>query len=316
MEKETSHWIVFAIIIVICLATDLFIFNRKAHIISLKESLIWSGIWISAAILYGISVYHFEGTEQGNQWFTAYVIEKSLSVDNLFVIYLIFQYFATPAQYQHRILFWGILGAIVFRGIFIFLGATVVAMFHPILYVFGVILVWSAVKIMLAKDEETQIKENVIVRFFKRHFPVQPSYVGTKFFTRKKIAQCQKFHYKTYATLSFIVLLMIETTDIIFAVDSIPAAFGITTNVYVLYTSNIFAVLGLRALYFVLENAVDKLWLLKFGIAIVLAFIGLKMCFDWLVEVPTNVSLIFVLGIIFLSGFASLALPKPNFNDD
>jgi len=310
------RWIIFLAIVIVLLLIDLLVVNKKEHAFSFKEALGWSAVWIAISCMFGGWVYWEYGHDIGNLWFTAYVIEKSLSVDNLFVIYLIFGYFATPAKYQHIALFWGILGAIIFRALFIIGGATLISLFHPILYVFALILIWSALKLMFSKDSgDPDIHENKIVLFFRKHFPVVAEYHGKKFFIKKhdgaKIVR--------YATALFITVLMIETTDIMFAVDSIPAAFGVTTNVFVLYTSNIFAVLGLRALYFVLASAVDKLWALKYGITIVLLFIGVKMLLpaaqyintNWLIEVPTIASLLVVLVLLLGSIGVSFAIPKP-----
>lgn len=308
------HWIFF-IVVPLCLFIDLFIVNRKAHEINFKESLIWSFIWIAVAIGYGIFVMQTDGVEKGNLWFTAYVIEKTLSVDNLFVIYIIFQYFDTPPHLHHRILFWGIIGAIVFRGIFIVIGASIVALFHPILYVFGAILIYTAIKILFTPEKDPDIKENAIVKFFSNNFRVIRRYEGTSFFiTKRHKCKGKRPSVKYFATLSFIVLLMIETTDIIFAIDSIPAAFGVTSDIYILYTSNIFAVLGLRALYFVLQNAIEKLWALKYGVGLILGFIGVKMVFEWLFIIPSNISLIVVLSLLSLSLLFSFIL-KPKEND-
>lgn len=297
-------WLLFGILIVILLAIDLFVVNKKAHAIKFKESLIWSGIWIAISCLFGAWIYIEYGNDAGNTWFSAYVIEKSLSMDNLFVMLLIFQYFVTPAELQHTCLFWGIIGVIILRGIFILLGAAIVTLFHPVLYIFGIILIYSAVKIIIASDEDSKIEKNKVVLFFEKHFNVIPAYMGKKFFIKKKYTGWNKDKY--YATTLFVTLLMIETTDLIFAVDSIPAAFGITTDPFILYTSNIFAVLGLRSLYFVLANLVNKLWALKYGISLVLAFVGIKMCFDWLFTVSTSASLLIVLSVLLLSGLISV----------
>lgn len=282
------------------LGVDLYVITTHPHELGFKEAVRQSLVWIGIAVMFGIGVYFYKGVDAGNMWFSAYVIEKSLSMDNLFVMYLIFQYFQTPPEYQQECLFWGILGAMVLRATFIFLGATLVAMFHPILYIFGVVLIWSAYKLVFTSDEEASVQENKIVIFFKKHFPVIDMYVGNKFFIRVITDKA-----RVTATLLFITLLMIETTDIIFAVDSIPAAFGITTDTFILYTSNILAVLGLRALYFVMASLVNKLWAFKYGIALILAFVGVKMCIDHFIEIPTNVSLFIVLTVLGLSGLIS-----------
>lgn len=311
-------WIIFLAIIIVLLLIDLLVVNKKNHAFSFKEAVGWSVVWIAISCIFGGWVYWEYGTDAGHLWFTAYVIEKSLSVDNLFVIYLIFGFFATPAKYQHICLFWGIIGAIVLRALFIIGGAALISLFHPIIYLFGIMLIWSAIKLITTKDEgDPDIKENKVVLFFKKHFPVLSEYRGNKFFVREHEFGKRP---KTYATALFVTLLMIETTDVIFAVDSIPAAFGVTTNTFILYTSNIFAVLGLRALYFVLASAVEKLWALKYGITIVLLFIGVKMVLpalhyinaDWHIEIPTLISLLTVLGLLVGSIFVSFAFKKPS----
>lgn len=306
-------WIIFAIIVIAGLALDLFTFNKRAHKVSFKEALAWSVMWISVAIAFGIGVYIELGSELGQQWFAAYIIEKSLSMDNLFVMYMIFQFFETPANLQHKCLFWGIIGAVILRGIFIILGASLVSMFHPLLYVFGVILLWTSIKIWKGGDDDSTPKENAVVKWFKRKFNILPEYYTTHgiFYHKERIHKEGKYSFLKGFTLLAVVLLMIETTDIIFAVDSIPAAFGISTNLFILYTSNIFAVLGLRALYFVLASAVEKLWLLKYGIAGVLGFIGIKMLISGFYIVPTNLSLLLVISALLVTGTLSFMFKKP-----
>lgn len=296
-------WILFLIFVVILLAFDLGVFNRKEHTFSFKEALGWSGVWVAISCLFGGFVFWEYGADLGNQWFTAYVLEKSLSVDNLFVMSLVFTFFATPSQLQHRCLFWGIVGAIIFRGIFILLGVGIVSSFHWILYIFGIILIYSAFKMVFSGEDSNEIHENKVVIWFKKHFRVHPDYEHTKFFIKKEN--------KWYASMLFITLIMIETTDIVFAVDSIPAALGVCNNAFILYTSNIMAILGLRALYFVLLSVMDKFWLLKYGIALVLAFIGFKMLVDCWVEISSNTSLFVTLGLLTTSILLSLVIhPK------
>lgn len=297
------NWILFLVFIAGMLALDLGVFNRKDHEFSFKESALWSLFWIALSCAFGaFYIYPMYGSDLTNQWFTAYVLEKSLSVDNLFVISLIFLYFQTPAKYQHRALFWGIIGAIVLRAVFILLGAAAVAQFDWILYIFGLFLLYSGIKLMFVDDADEDIHENKVVLWFKRNFKMYPGYKGHDFVTR--------VDGKLAFTLLFVVLLMIETTDIIFAVDSIPAAFGVSKNPFILYTSNIMAVLGLRALYFVLLSLIDKFWLLKYGIALVLAFIGAKMLIHIFYVVPSGISLYVTLGTLFLSGVLSVLIKK------
>ena len=310
-------WIGFFVFVAVLLALDLGVFNRKDHVFSFKEALGWSAVWITISCIFGGWVWYHFGPELGSQWFTAYVLEKSLSVDNLFVISLIFTFFATPAKYQHRALFWGIIGAIVFRGIFILGGVAIVTHFKWILYLFGAFLVYSGGKIIFTNEEEAEIEENGVVKWFKKHFNVYPNYDGHNFFTKVKAGYkglgptgYVKKNAKHIPTLLFIVLLMVETTDILFAVDSIPAALGVSKNAFILYSSNIMAVLGLRALYFVLLSIMDKFWLLKYGIGIVLAFIGVKMLGEHWIHISSNLSLFVTLGLLVGSIIFSYIIPN------
>lgn len=260
----------------------------------MKKAIIESVFYILISILFGIGVYAILGHSAGFEWFTAYIVEKSLSVDNLFVMYLIFNHFNTPKAYQHHCLFWGIVGVLVLRAIFIFSGAALLNMFHWLIYPLGLLLIYSGIKIYLSADEKTEIHENRVVIFFKKHFRTLDGYCGNCFFCGGK------------ATVLFIVLLMIETTDIVFAMDSIPASLAISKNPFVIYTANIFAVLGLRALYFVLAEVVEKFWALKYGISIVLGFIGIKMLITNFYTVSTALSLIFTMTVLAVSMSASL----------
>lgn len=291
------------------MAVDLGIFNKKEHTFSFKEAVSWSVVWISISVAFGIFIYYDYGHDLGAQWFTAYMLEKTLSFDNLFVISLIFGFFATPSNLQHRCLFWGIIGAIILRGAFIISGVELLKSIHWLLYVFGAFLVYSGIKILVVnEEEENQVQENAVVKWFRKHFPVTPDYMHTKFFTKLKTNPAGKL--KIFATPLFIVLLMIETTDIIFAVDSIPAGLGVSKNAFILYTSNIMAVLGLRALYFVLLSIIEKFWLLKYGIGIVLSFIGVKMLGEHWVHISSNMSMIVTLSILSLSMISSILFIK------
>lgn len=302
------NWILFMLMVLVLLALDLGVFNRKAHSFSFKEAAGWSVFWIALSCLFGVFVYHHYGADLGNQWFTAYVLEKSLSVDNLFVISLIFTFFNTPAKLQHRCLFWGILGAIVFRAVFILGGVAIVDSFEWILYLFGAFLVYSGIHIIIADDDAPEVHENKVVIWFRKHFNIYPIYDGTKFFVRVTRTNDNKRVWA--ATVLFLCLIMIETTDILFAVDSIPAAFGVSRDPFILYSSNVMAILGLRALYFVLLSVMEKFWLLKYGIGLVLSFIGIKMLVVHFYPISSNVSLIVTLGILFLSIVASLFIKK------
>lgn len=264
----------------------------------MKKAIIESVFYILISIIFGTAVFVIFGHNAGYEWFSAYIVEKSLSVDNLFAMYLIFNHFNTPKEYQHHCLFWGIIGVLILRGIFIFSGVALLNMFHWLIYPLGLLLICSGIKIYLSSDEETEIHENKVVIFFKKHFKTLDGYCGRCFFCDGR------------ATVLFIVLLMIETTDIVFAMDSIPASLGISKNPFVIYTSNIFALLGLRALYFVLAEVVEKFWALKYGISIVLSFIGLKMVCSSIIFIPTSFSLIFTAIIIVLSMIISFKFQK------
>jgi len=260
----------------------------------MKKAILESVFYIAISVIFGIIILHTLGHNAGYEWFTAYIVEKMLSVDNLFVMYLIFNHFKTPKEYQHHCLFWGILGVLLLRGIFIFSGVALLNLFHFLIYPLGLLLIYSGLKIYFIKEDEAEIHENKVVIFFKNHFKTLDRYVGSHFF------------YEGKATVLFVVLLMIETTDIIFAMDSIPASLAISKNAFIIFTANIFAVLGLRALYFVLAEVVDKFWALKYGISIVLSFIGFKMVLHNVITIPTKTSLIITAIALFISAIYSL----------
>jgi tellurite resistance protein TerC len=296
-------WIGFNLFICFLLFIDLKIFNRKPHEISIRESLIWSGIWIGISLLFNIGVFVWYGHESALQFFTGYLIEKSLSIDNLFVFLLLFSYFKVPPRYQHKVLFWGILGALVMRGLLIFLGAALVARFHWILYIFGLFLVVTGIKMAFQKEEkEVHPERNIVVRFFKKLFPVTAGYHEEKFFV--------KTGGKRYGTLLIIVLIVVETTDLLFAVDSIPAIFAITQDSFIIYTSNVFAILGLRSLYFALAGMMDLFYYLRHGLSLVLTFIGIKMLLMGYMNIPIGVALGIVGGVLFIAIVASIVRVK------
>jgi tellurite resistance protein TerC len=280
------------------LAIDLGIFHRKAHAVSMKEAATWSTVWIVLALIFNAGIYYAWGKDKALEFLTGYVIEKALSVDNLFVFLMIFRYFATPAMYQHRVLFWGIVGALVMRAIFIATGAALLAAFHWMIYVFGAFLIITGIKMLLQGDEKLEPDKNPVVRLFQRFIPITKEYEGQKFFVRK--------NGKTYATLLMLVLVVVETTDVIFAVDSIPAIFAITLDPFIVYTSNVFAILGLRALYFLLAGVMDMFIYLKIGLSLVLCFVGAKMMIVDIYKIPIGVSLGVVGGILALSVIVSL----------
>jgi tellurite resistance protein TerC len=295
----------------VMLTLDLGVFHRKAHVVKPKEAGGWVAFWVTLALLFAVGIWVLEGrgaiatTEPGPLWLTfltGYLIELSLSVDNLFVIIVIFDYFRVPAIAQHRVLFYGILGAIVMRGIFIGIGAFLLARFEWILYVFGAMLVITGVRMMFKQDEEFEGDQNKVVKLVRRYVPLTTRYDGTRFFTLENGVKL--------ATPLFLVLVLVEFTDLIFAVDSIPAIFGITKDPFIVFTSNIFAILGLRSMFFLLAAVVEKFYLLKYGLAIILTFIGVKMLIEGWYHIPIMVSLAVVLGTLALSVTASMIWPK------
>ena len=291
-------WITFNVFVLGMLALDLGVFHRKAHAVSIKEASIWSAVWILLALTFNLGIYFVWGQEKALEFLTGYVIEKSLSVDNLFVFLMIFQYFATPAIYQHRVLFWGIVGALVMRAIFIATGAALLENFHWMIYVFGGFLVLTGIKMLLQGDEKLEPEKNPVVRLFQRWVPLTNEYQGQRFFVRKGG--------QIHATLLMLVLVVVETTDVIFAVDSIPAIFAITTDPFIVYTSNVFAILGLRALYFMLAGVMTMFVYLKVGLSFVLCFVGAKMLMVDFYKIPIGVSLGVVGGILILSVVVSI----------
>lgn len=302
MTNEYTIWIGFNIFVLAMLALDLGVFHRKAHEVKVKEALIWSAVWIALALLFNFGLYFWRGPETALEFFTGYLIEKSLSVDNIFVFILIFSYFSVPAMYQHKVLFWGILGALIMRAILIAVGATLIAKFHWIIYVFGGFLIITGVKMALQKSTGIHPEKNPLVRLFKRFMPVTNAYHGEKFFIKENGRRA--------ATPLFIVLLMVEFTDLVFAVDSIPAIFAITKDPFIVYTSNVFAILGLRSLYFALAGVMGYFHYLKIGLALVLVFVGAKMTLVDIYKIPIGVSLSVVGGILVLSVLASLMWPR------
>ena len=290
-------WIGFNIFVLALLALDLGVFHRKAHSVSIKEATTWSIIWVSLAMIFNLGIYFAWGQEKALEFFTGYVIEKSLSVDNLFIFLMIFQYFSTPAEYQHRVLFWGILGALILRAIFIAAGSALLSHFHWMIYVFGGFLVFTGIKMFLQGDEKIEPERNPVVRLFERWVPITREYHGQNFTIRT--------NGKTRTTLLLLVLIVIETTDVIFAVDSIPAIFAVTQDSFIVYTSNIFAILGLRALYFMLAGIMQMFVYLKFGLSLVLCFVGAKMLLADIYKIPIGASLSVIGTILLVSVMAS-----------
>ena len=303
-------WIGFNVFVLGMLALDLGVFHRKAHVVTVKESIAWTVVWVTLALLFNLGIAHYMGDAKGLEFFTGYVIEKSLSVDNVFVFALLFSYFAVPPLYQHKVLFWGILGALIMRAIMIVLGAALIAKFAWIIYVFGAFLILTGIKMIVKREEEIHPEHNPLVRWFKKLIPVTNDYRGDKFFVRENGVRM--------ATPLFVVLLLVEFSDLIFAVDSIPAIFAVTRDPFIVYTSNVFAILGLRSLYFALAGVMDKFHYLKIGLGVVLSFVGVKMLLGhtaW--KIDTHVSLGVIVGILAISVIASLLRPrKPVVNVD
>ena len=298
----TWFWIGFNLFVLAMLALDLGVFHRKSHEVRFKEAMIWTGVWVVLALSFNAAVYHWWGAQAGLEFLTGYLIEKSLSIDNVFVFLLIFSYFKVPSKYQHEVLFWGIIGALIFRAIFIAVGITLLEHFHWLVYVFGAFLVFTGVKLALEKDKEIHPERNPVLRLFRRIMPVTEQYEEGKFFVRK--------NGRTWATPLFVVLLVIETTDVIFAVDSIPAILAITKDPFIVYTSNVFAILGLRALYFALARIMRLFHHLHYGLAAILGFVGIKMILSDIYKIPIMVSLGFILSALALSIIASLLWPE------
>jgi tellurite resistance protein TerC len=291
-------WVVFGAIILSCVAVDLGIFNRKAHVVSLREALAWVGVWTTLALIFNVGVYFWFGKDRGLQFFTGYIIEQALSVDNIFVFIVIFTHFAVPKEYQHRVLLWGVLGALALRALFIFAGAALLHAFHWMIFVFGAFLVITGGRILFGKEaEEADPTKGRLVRLFRRFMPMTSGYEGSSFMVRRDG--------RLLATPMLLVLVVVEGTDVIFALDSIPAIFGVTTDTFIVYTSNIFAILGLRNLYFVLADFMDRFHYLKHGLGLVLLFIGGKMVASDIVEVPIGASLavvaLLLVGSVLLS---------------
>jgi tellurite resistance protein TerC len=301
--NSAGLWIGFSLFILFMLSLDLGLFNRKAHAIKYREATLWSAIWITLAVIFAGIVFWYQGTDLGLKFLTGYVIELSLSVDNLFVFILIFSFFKVPAKVQHRVLFWGVLGALVMRLTMIFIGAALINRFHWIIYGFGAFLIYTGIKMFRQEDTDIQPEENPVVRVVTRYIPITRHFEGKKFFTRVEG--------RLMGTLLLLVLVIVEVTDLVFAVDSIPAIFAITTNTFIIYTSNVFAILGLRSMYFLLAGVVEKFQYLRMGLAIVLTFIGVKMLIEaFHIVIPVRVSLVVVATVLLASVAASILWPK------
>lgn len=295
------EWGLFSAIVLIMLALDLGVFHKKSHEVSVKEAMTWTVVWIFLAMCFNAYVYFNLGKQAGLEFFTGYLVEKSLSLDNIFVISIIFKYFAVPSAYQHRVLFWGVFGALVFRLIFIFAGVALIQKFHWMIYVFGIFLVVTGIKMMFEKDKTMDVEQNPVVKFARKYLKLTPHYHHDNFYIYE--GTVRKF------TPLFLVLILIESTDLIFAVDSIPAILAITPDPFIVFTSNVFAILGLRSLYFALAGILDKFHLLKYSLAAILVFVGVKMSIVDLYKIPTNISVIAIAGLLVLGVVASLFKP-------
>ncbi len=294
-------WILFNLFVLAMLALDLGVFHRRAHTVKFREALAWSVVWIALAAIFAVVIFFWHGRTPMLEFVTGYVIELSLSVDNLFVFLLIFRFFQVSPSHQHKVLFWGILGALVMRAVFIAAGVGLIRRFHWIVYVFGAFLVYSGIKLFFQEEAEIHPEKNPVLRLFRRLVPVTKDYEGNKFFVRRA---------GLYATPLFVVLLVVETTDLLFAVDSIPAILAITRDAFIVYTSNVFAILGLRSMYFALAGMMEMFRYLHYGLSVVLVFVGAKMLLSYYFEIPTHLALVAVAGVLAISVIASLANPK------
>jgi len=302
MEVSIWFWVIFNAFVLLMLTLDLGVFHKKLHVVSVKEAITWTGVWVFLALCFNVLVYYLFGQTKALEFFTGYVIEKALSVDNIFVFVLIFTYFQIPAIYQHKILFWGIIGALIMRVIFIFAGVALLEKFHWTIYIFGAILIFTGIKMLFEKDKKMAPDKNPVIKLFKKIVPTTNELHGDKFFVT--------INYKKYATPLFVVLIMVEITDLIFAVDSIPAILGVTQDQFIVYTSNVFAILGLRSLYFALANMIDRFKYLAIGLALILVFVGLKMVAIDFYKIPIHYSLLVIFIILISSVIFSIIKTK------
>lgn len=302
MDDIVILWTAFNVFVLGMLALDLGVFHKKSEVISVKNALAWTGIWITLAMAFNLFVYMYFGQGEAIEFFTGYIIEKSLSVDNIFVIIMIFSYFQVPPKYQHKVLFWGITGALVMRVIFIFAGIELIHRFHWLIYIFGAFLISTGLRMVLAGDAKIEPEKNPVVKLVRRLFPVTHSFEGDNFFVRR--------NFKLWATPLFVVVILIETTDLIFAVDSIPAILAITDDPFIVYTSNVFAILGLRSLYFALSGIEKYFYYLKYGLAAILVFVGAKMCLTDYYKIPIEISLLVIVSVLIVSIAVSVIFPQ------
>lgn len=297
-------WVLFNAFVLLLLGLDLFVFHRKEHEVKIKEALLWSLFWIALSLGFNAVIYFWQGPAPALQFLTGYLIEKSLSVDNLFVFIMIFSYFKVPLKYQHKILFWGIIGALVLRGIFIVVGVALIAKFHFIIYILGAFLIFTGIRMLFSHgEEELHPENNPLVKWVSKHMRISNVPDGGKFFTKK--------NGRLYATPLFLVLIMVESTDVVFAADSIPAILAISKDPFIVYTSNVFALLGLRALYFALAGIMQLFHYLHYGLSAILVFIGAKLLLSDIIEIDMRYALLVVGAILTVSVVASLLYPKP-----
>ena len=298
----TGWWIFFGVFILAMLALDLGVFNRKTHVIQMKEALLWTSFWVTLALLFGAGIYFFYGHGKAIEYVTAYLIEYSLSIDNLFVFMLIFRYFDVPRAYEHKALFWGILLALITRGVFIFAGVALISNFHWVMYIFGAFLIVTGIKMALNKQTEVHPDKNIAIRLLRYVMPVSKNFSGAKFFVREGGVR--------FATPMLAVLLALETTDILFAIDSIPAVLAISQDPFIVYTSNVFAILGLRSLFFAISGLMRLFHLLHYGLAAILSFVGVKMLIADFFHVPVGISLLIIASILIASIISSVVWPE------
>lgn len=308
MSETAILWGGFSLFVLGMLALDLGIFHRHAHVIRVREALTWTAVWITLAMAFNLFVHAYLGKEKALEFFTAYVIEKSLSIDNIFVMIMIFSYFHVPREYQHKVLFWGILGALVMRVIFILAGIELIHKFHWLIYVFGAFLIFTGIRMVTSGERKLEPEKNPLIKFARRMFPVTKGYEEDNFFVKRGD--------KTWATPLFLVVILIEGTDLIFAVDSIPAILAISDDPFIVYTSNVFAILGLRSLYFALAGIEQYFQYLKYGLAAVLTFVGIKMCLADIYKIPVEISLIVIVFILAISMLASVIFRKAEQDED
>ena len=302
MHIPLTFWVLFNLFVVAMLALDLGVFQRRAHEIRFREALAWSGVWIALAACFAVAVFFWHGRQPALEFSTGYLIELSLSVDNLFVFLLLFRYFRVTGEYQHKVLFWGIIGALIMRGIFIIAGVALLKRFHWIIYIFGAFLVYTGVKLAFSSDDDqVDPEKNPVLRWLRKVLPITPDYVDGKFVVRD---------HGLFATPLLLVLVVVETTDLVFALDSIPAVLAISRESFIVYTSNVFAILGLRSMYFALAGLIDIFHYLHYGLAVILSFIGVKMLISGYIHIPTGWALAVVAGVLAISVLASVIWPK------